>query len=276
MRLLRMICLVLLLVTALPISTGVYAQDGTAQVGVFEPFEVAPNELVQVPISVRDVQNLYGVDLLLSFDPALVQVEDADPSSSGIQAGLGEFLDPGLLLFNKADNTAGTYHFVMSQYNPSEPKTGEGVIVVITFRGIGEGVSPLTVMGLKLASREGTEIASSPVDSTLTVRAGAPTQAATMPVVDTTGMIVLNTATPTPTATPVPTATLAPVIQPTLKPTEASTKADNLAVVDTENKNESGLRQNNSWWINLTLLAAVIAAGIFIYAFKKKITRPKE
>ncbi len=276
MRLLRMICLVFLLVTSLWISTGVYAQDGTAQVGIYEQFEVAPNELVQVPISVRDVQDLYGVDLLLSFDPELVQVEDADPSSSGIQARLGDFLDPGLLLFNKADNTAGTYHFVMSQYNPSEPKTGEGVILVITFRGVGEGVSPLTVTGLKLASREGTEISSSPVDSTLTVRAGAPTQAATIPVADTTGMIVLDTATPMPTPTPAPTATLAPVIQPTLQPTEAMSKADNLPVVKTEGSNTSDLRQYNNLWIILILLAAVISTSIYIFVLKKKTPSSKE
>lgn len=257
-------------------STGfVYAQDSTPEVGVFESIEVAPGETVQVPISIRNVKDLYGVDITLKFDPALVQVEDADPSASGIQAALGEFLDPGLLLFNTADNDAGTYHFVMAQYNPSEPKSGEGILLVITFKGINEGVTDLTVSALTLASSEGVEIPSSGMNSSLTVRAGAPVQAATIPVVQSTALVVLKTFTPVPTDTPVPTVAPTSVIEPTgelletgntVKTPQAGSKGEDVP----------GFWLVNNWWIVLILLFVVIAAGLYLFVFKNKSAITKE
>jgi len=59
---------------------------------------------VQVAVSVWGIEELYAVDFALAFDPAVVQLADADENLPGIQAGLGTFLDPGLLLFNDADS----------------------------------------------------------------------------------------------------------------------------------------------------------------------------
>lgn len=59
---------------------------------------------MQVAVSVWGIEELYAVDFDLAFDPAVVQLADADENLPGIQAGLGTFLDPGLLLFNDADS----------------------------------------------------------------------------------------------------------------------------------------------------------------------------
>lgn len=268
--------LIILTLTLIFTLTGyVNAQDSTAEVGVFESIEVAPGETVQVPVSIRKVKDLYGVDIMLEFDPALVQVEDADLSTSGIQAALGEFLDPGLLLYNTADNSAGTYHFVMAQYNPSEPKSGEGILLVITFKGITEGVTDLTVSALTLASSEGVEIPSSGVNSSLIVRAGAPAQAATIPVVQSTALVVLKTFTPVPTDTPVPTVTPTSVIEPTGVLLETGNTVETPRA-GSEGENVPGFWLVNNWWIVLILLMLVIAAGLYLFVFKKKTATTKE
>jgi len=240
-----------------------HAQGGKAALGVFEDFQVAPGSVVEVPVSIRDVQNLYGLDLTLKFDPELLQVVDADSSTPGIQAAQGEFLDPGLLLFNIVDNKEGTLHFAMSQFNPSEPKSGEGIILVIQFRGVAAGESPLTVTNLQLASRDGIEIPSEGVNSKMTITATAPTQAATYPVAKSTGLVLV-------TFTP----TLFPTVQVATATINAPQKVldDNpaaAATAVTTGTNGSGYFLVDNWWIVIILLAAVIAAGIYFFVWKR-------
>ena len=240
------------------------AQGGKAALGVFENFQVAPGSVVEVPVSIRNVQDLYGLDLTMKFNPELLQVVDVDNSTLGIQASIGQFLDPGLLLFNIADNKEGTIHFAMSQFNPSEPKSGEGIVLVIQFRGVAAGESPLTLTNLQLASREGIEIPSEGVNSILTIHATAPTQAATYPVAKSTSLIKVDpsTATPSPTV-PVATATLI-VAQ---KGQEGSPAVAATGV--TAGTNGSGYFLVDNWWIVIILLAAVLGAGLYFFVLKR-------
>ena len=111
--------LLVALCTAVPGS----AQQG-AQVGVFADLEIPLNVSVEVPVEVRDVSELYAVDLTIRFDPDILEVEDANENLEGVQPGLATFLDAGMTLFNEVDNETGTVRFVMSQINPSEGKSG--------------------------------------------------------------------------------------------------------------------------------------------------------
>ena len=259
------------LVLSAAISGHTFAQNTPAEVGVFDSYEVAPGATVQVPVSIRGVADLYGVDVTLTFDPARVQVQDADAAMEGVQAGLGNFLDPGLLLFNIVDNQAGTVRFTMAQYNPSEAKSGSGILLVITFSGVTPGESPLTISALSLSNREGEEIPSQGVNGSLVVNAGAPTQAATFPVVlQPTGLVVLKTFTPTPTYTSVPTATPQPTGTPVLS-APASSGQELTAQSETSPITATStpfLVRN--WWIVLLLLLVVVLLGFFGY---KKISR---
>lgn len=255
--------------------TIVHAQEGTAELGVFETVQVAPGSVVQLPVSVRNVQDLYGVDFTLDFDPTKVQVEDADPLTPGIQAALGEFLDPGLLLFNIADNEKGTLRFTMSQYNPSEPKSGSGILLVISFVGKAEGESVLNITNITLSTRDGVEIPSQGVNSTLLVSPGASTQVATYPVAEVTGMIIINTYTPTPLPTKGPTATPTPTVIKAIaqeSPTDTIVPESNAKTM--ENSSGTGYFLVNNWWIVLILLVVVIGAGF--YMFKNRNSRKKE
>lgn len=256
----------------------VNAQGDTAELGVFDSVEVAPGAVVQVPVSVRYVQELYGVEVNLTFDPALLQVEDADPAAPGIQIALGDFLDAGLLLFNTADNENGTIRFVMSQYNPSEAKSGNGNILVISFKGAAEGESPLEVKDVQLSTREGVAIPVEVVSSSAVVRVDAPAQAATYPVAELTGLIVLGTFTPTPTftATPVPTETPLPTqtLPSEIEPGDDGTAGDVAAGNNEPGEGKSFIAQN--WWIGLLLALLAVAAGFYYRKTRKKVNTNEE
>ncbi len=192
--------------------------------------EVAAGQTVDVAVEVVDVQDLYGADVALAFDPAVVEVVDADPTLDGIQVGHGLFLDPGFVLYNLADNQAGTARMAITQMNPSLPKSGTGALIVVTLRGKQAGAStPLTLTRSQLARRDGVEIPSAPASGQLEVvpdttpgptNTPIPTQGAGTP---------LPTRTPRPTAEPTavpPTATdLPPTDLPTGTPTPTATAA---------------------------------------------------
>jgi len=200
------------------------AQDETpAEVGIFEDVEVSPNARFELPVSIRGVAELYAVDLTLRFDPEILQVVDADPDQAGVQLGLGPFLDAGLVLFNTADNETGTIRFAMTQVNPSEPKSGEGILLVIYAQSLAEGDSPVTVESVELSNRAGEAIAGTGVSSTVSVSGAAEAKESTpIPVQDPTEIIQVPT--PQPTATP--TESLDPTPTPTSAPEEICINGD--------------------------------------------------
>ncbi len=77
------------------------------------------------------------------------------------------------------DNQQGIAHFVMTQVNPSEPKSGDGILLVLYLKGLRAGESALTVSSLQISDREGIEILAEGVNSTLTVSTSGPAVKAT-------------------------------------------------------------------------------------------------
>ena len=185
----------------------------SAQVGVFQAYEIQPGARVEIPIEIRNVQDLYAVDLEIHFDPRILTFEDADPQMDGIQPALGTFLDAGMVLYNTVDPEAGIIRFVMTQVNPSEPKSGRGVLIVLYAVGAAEGESTLEVVRADLSTREGIAIPSELVENNVKVAANAPEIEATpIPVQNPTSVIVIPTLTPTVAITteiPLPTSTAA-------------------------------------------------------------------
>lgn len=123
-----------------------------------------------VNIVVNDVEDAYGVDIQVDFDPNLLEVVDQDTGQTGVQmTPLTGFLKPGFVARNVADNTTGTAWYAMTQFDPEPAKSGTGAILAITFRARGTGTSALTLHDGMLADREGMEIAiTSFVDGSLT------------------------------------------------------------------------------------------------------------
>ncbi len=255
------------LLAALCAAAPVLAQEG-AQVGVFADLEIPLETRVEVPVEVRGVVDLYALDLTIRFDPEILQVEDADPNQAGVQPGLATFLDAGMTLFNSVDNETGTVRFVMSQINPSEPKSGDGILLVLYFVGKQAGTSELTVEKIEFSTRFGEAIAVSGVDAEIVVSAGAPEVVSTpIPVQDQGQIIVIETLMPT--EVPTATAEAVEVVEATeepevVAPVEPTAELEVAGDVDSEGEQEPEEQENGSLWWLLALPLVIIAGFIFI------------
>ncbi len=196
------------MVFALP-SQPVSAQDGQAQVRT-DPavLEVGKGQIETLQILLVNAQNVYGIDLQASFDPAMVEVVDADAKQDGVQMFPGDFLKPDFVVRNTADNKTGTLHYAVTQLNPTPPANGEGVILSIQFLGKAAGVkTALTFVSVQIADRRGVKPPVTALDADLVAVPPKP---------------------PTPTATIIlsPPTSFAPTVTqsrplPTARPTES-------------------------------------------------------
>ena len=168
-----------------------------------------------VTLHAENVDSLYGYQVELSFDPAVLQVVDADPAKTGVQVSLGTFLQPDFVQQNNANNTTGRINVVISQLAPTSPVTGSGDLLTITFQGKADGIATIAFADLKLAKSDGTEIATTTQTAQITV--GTPTQPTATPTATQTATPTATSVTPTPTGTP-PTATPTPTPTATLEP----------------------------------------------------------
>ena len=101
------------------------------------PLTVAPGQSIPFIVSIAGVQDLYGFDLQLSFDPTVLEVVDSDGSTPGIQSAAGSFISPDFVVRNQADNQAGKVEFVVTQLNPSPARSGNGTLVDGVISGTG-------------------------------------------------------------------------------------------------------------------------------------------
>ena len=238
---------------------------------------VGVGQTVEVAVKVESAVDLYGFDVNIKFDPAIVEVVDVDTQAQGIQMGFGTFLDSGFQLRNVADNEAGTLQFAMTQVSPSAPKSGEGVLFVVTLRGKVVGGNPaLAFEAIELGQQRGVLVES------FTISAETPAinivdQVANvlptpLPTQDTNSAEIStglgestgqSTATPIPSATADPTATNEPLatatptaiataqatVVPTAQPTTAPTvvpTAQPTAVVTAASSDDSSTEATQS------------------------------
>ena len=146
----------------------------------------AVGESVVVTLYVQDVQNLYGADIGLSFDPAVLEVVDANPSVAGVQIQpLDTFLKPDFVVTAKACNVvdpadpdcavAGRVRYVATQVNPSLPASGSGPLAAVTFKRLQVGDTPLIMDRAGLADRDGNAISAATQNGRVAMPAGQST-----------------------------------------------------------------------------------------------------
>ena len=146
----------------------------------------AVGESVVVTLYVQDVQNLYGADIGLSFDPAVLEVVDANPSVAGMQIQpLDTFLKPDFVVTAKACNVvdpadpdcavAGRVRYVATQVNPSLPASGSGPLAAVTFKRLQVGDTPLIMDRAGLADRDGNAISTATQNGRVAMPAGQST-----------------------------------------------------------------------------------------------------
>lgn len=141
----RRLALVSLVVALVVLPALLAARPAAAQVPPIvrcDPLGVTGQvgEQFFVDLYVQDVVNLYGVQLRIDFDPAIVQAVDQDAIFPGVQIlPLVDWLVPGFIVEREADNGLGIVEYSMTQLDPQPPANGSGGVARIVFQGIQQG-----------------------------------------------------------------------------------------------------------------------------------------
>jgi len=168
------------------LATAVHGvANGQAEARVYlapaEPV-LAAGETTKLTIWVAGATDLYGVELHLQYDPAVLAVLDADASRAGVQLSPGDMLDPaaGFLVANRADNQAGELDYAITLLAPAEAVSGDGVLVSFEARALADGNSELVLSAI-LASAEGISLPVTVEGGWLTVGSGQPSRPSPSP-----------------------------------------------------------------------------------------------
>jgi LysM repeat protein len=177
--------------------------------------EVAVGSTTTVDIRIENVADMYGAEVHLNFDPALLEVVDADADMDGVQIQSGAFLSPDFVAQNNVDQAAGQINYAIAQMSPNQPVSGSGVLATVTFRGEVAGTSVVNFTNVILSDINGMLISAAPQGGSITVTGGeTPTPT--------------NTPTPGPTPTPTFTPTPGPSPTPTATPSVTATPTGNI------------------------------------------------
>lgn len=122
---------------------------------------------IDIDIYVENVVELYGADVRLGFDPAVLEVVDAEPDPDAevdpIQiTPLDTFLSPDFVVRKGLGyvEDPDVIWYAVTQVNPSEAVSGSGPLARITFRALEAGSFTLPITYHKLARRDSLEIPS--------------------------------------------------------------------------------------------------------------------
>lgn len=166
-RLFSVFLVVLLL--ALAVTSSVSAQGpvvsrlATVSVG---SYDVAVGDTFTVPVRIHGVSDLYGADVRLFYDNAILQ---------GVSVERGTLLSPDFVVrqgFYTHPSVKGFYaRYAMTQINPTPPVSGSGVFFLVTFRALRTGTVNLTLRQ-ELSTRNGVMIPATVHNATVTVVEG--------------------------------------------------------------------------------------------------------
>ncbi len=115
------------------------------------PEKVSSGSSFTVRVVLNNATAIEGIDITITFDPALLTVIDADASVDGVQITAGNFFS-GLQAINQADNESGTIRFVTAQGDPGV--SGTGAIALINFQALESGTANVTAASAGLIDRD--------------------------------------------------------------------------------------------------------------------------
>ena len=107
-----------------------------------------------VVIQLDDVTNVYAAEMNLDFDHNILAVVDADSGKEGVQITTGVCPSPDFVVRNKADNTAGTIEYALTQLFPT-PACDGGEVATVEFECLSAGTSPVTITHSLLSDSNG-------------------------------------------------------------------------------------------------------------------------
>jgi hypothetical protein len=121
--------------------------------------ELAPGDVGTLDIRVESVTQLAGAEANLTFDSALLEVVDDDPSTEGAQIAHGDFLSPDFVVRNTAGPATGTADYAIACMPLDKAVSGSGVLARVTFRALAEGETLVTIGSALLADVQSQPIA---------------------------------------------------------------------------------------------------------------------
>jgi hypothetical protein len=99
-------------------------------------------QTITINIQLNNVQNLYGVDVTLDWNPAYLSLQT---NQSFVGTSNGVLNTPVLVVQDTASQAIGEYHLVATSYSPATGFSGSGTIGTLTFTVTSTGQSSLTV-----------------------------------------------------------------------------------------------------------------------------------
>ncbi len=121
-----------------------------------------------VTVAVQQVENMAAVQLELVYNPAVVQVVDANPGSDGVQVTVDPVFSSGFIAQNEVDTVNGRVSFAATLLG-SDKIDGDTGLIQIDFEPIAAGSSALTLENVILASTAGQPINHQLVAGNITV-----------------------------------------------------------------------------------------------------------
>jgi hypothetical protein len=115
---------------------GVQAGQATATLQLApQTVQLGVGRTETIDLALAGVSGLYGVEVHLRFDPAVLEILDSDLNRDGVQIESGTFPVPDFVALNQVDNVAGTVDYAVTQLSPREPSEGSGTVAEITLKG---------------------------------------------------------------------------------------------------------------------------------------------
>ncbi|MBI5879015.1 MAG: hypothetical protein HZB53_15295 [Chloroflexi bacterium] len=195
--------------------------------------EVGLGQQETLNIVLEDAQDVYGIDVRAKFDPAVIEVVDADPSKDGVQMTPGTFIKPDFLVRNTAENVTGTLQYVTTQVNPSPPVSGRGIVVSVLVRGKALGKqTAFTISFVEIADRTGRKLpVRGQAGNIVVVQPKPPTPTPTAQATATPTAAPSSVPSPTPPRAAVTTAGVTPAATVVAQSTPAAQLSDDSALV---------------------------------------------
>lgn len=194
-----------------PVSP-VQAEDATLL--TLDPLdaEIDVGTTAGIDLYIEDVSGLFAFSLQLTFDPALLEADDADPTTDGVQIEpSSNLLDWGDVLTNTVDQEEGIIDFGWEASPDPIDIDADALLGTIVFVGKEDGTSFFVFSAAELRDQAGDPIDFTTEDGMITVTADeTPT-----PTPEATSDVETPTHTPPADTTPVATATSLPSATPT-------------------------------------------------------------
>lgn len=112
-----------------------------------------------IELQVNEIQNVYGMQVELNYNPSELQVVDAS-SKTGVQVHSSNFFpDDAYDIANTVNTRSGNIRYAVSLLKPAEEISGSGSLIKLGFKTLTPEVASLQVETIKFGNKNGKKVA---------------------------------------------------------------------------------------------------------------------